>query len=186
MALVYPEREFSLEHEGKQTLSFSKDQDLKARIYEIYGEEFSENLLKLEHEFNGIHISGVVSDPKVSFVNRTKQVLFVNKRIITSPMIIKAISDAYNRYIAPKTFPGYVIFIDIDPTQVDVNVHPRKMEVRFASEQNLFRSTYHGVQDILEEVSLVSSSDSQLSGQNYSPVSLGKNNDTPTKYHTSS
>jgi DNA mismatch repair protein MutL len=54
-------------------------------------------------------------------------------------MVFKAISDAYNRFIAPKTFPGYVLFIDVDPTQVDVNVHPRKMEVRFAGEASIFR-----------------------------------------------
>jgi DNA mismatch repair protein MutL len=73
-------------------------------------------------------------------------------------MVFKAISDAYNRFIAPKTFPGYVLFIDVDPTQVDVNVHPRKMEVRFAGEASIFRSVYHGVKDELERVSLVTSS----------------------------
>lgn len=89
-------------------------------------------MLAVSHSFSGIQISGYISDPKVSFQNKTRQALYVNKRVIGSPMIFKAISDAYNRFIAPKTFPGYVLFIDVDPTQVDVNVHPRKMEVRFA------------------------------------------------------
>ena len=70
-------------------------------------------------------------------------------------MIAKAIYDAYNRFIPHGTQPGYILSIDIDPTQVDVNVHPRKMEVRFAGEATIFRSVYHGVKDELERVSLV-------------------------------
>ena len=155
MALLYPEREFSLEHDGKQTQYFPKWQGLTNRIYTIYGEEFSENLLEIRHEFNAIHIHWVISKPQVSFRNKSRQAIYVNQRIVNSPIIMKAITDAYNRFIAPKTFPAYVLFIEVDPTQVDVNVHPRKMEVRFASEQSLFRSVYHGVQNVLEGVSLV-------------------------------
>jgi len=71
-------------------------------------------------------------------------------------MISKATSDAYNRFIPHGSQCAYVLFIDVDPTQVDVNVHPRKMEVRFAQESNLFRSVYHGIKNELERVSLVS------------------------------
>ena len=155
MALAYPDVSFSLKHDGKTTLNFPKNQGMQGRIYDIYGDEFSENMLPITHEFSGIKISGYITDPKISFQNKSRQALYVNKRVITSPMVFKAISDGYNRFIAPKTFPGYVLFIDVDPTQVDVNVHPRKMEVRFAGEANIFRSVYHGIKDELERVSLV-------------------------------
>jgi DNA mismatch repair protein MutL len=158
IALAYPDVGFSLTHDDKNTLHFPKRQGIKGRIYEIFWEEFSESMLNISHEFSWIKISGYITDPKISYQNKTRQALYVNKRVISSPMVFKAISDAYNRFIAPKTFPGYVLFIDVDPTQVDVNVHPRKMEVRFAGEASIFRSVYHGVKDELERVSLVTSS----------------------------
>ncbi|MFC1797658.1 hypothetical protein ACFLY2_00150 [Patescibacteria group bacterium] len=96
-----------------------------------------------------------MSDPKVSFPNKNRQSLFVNKRVIRSPLIFKAINDAYNRFIPHNMSPAYVLNLEIDPTQVDVNVHPRKLEVRFASEQNIFRAVYHAIQEKLEKVSLV-------------------------------
>ncbi len=68
-----------------------------------------------------------------------EQNLFINRRVINSPLIYKAISDGYNRFIPHSSFPGYILNINLDPTQVDVNVHPRKMEVRFADESNIFR-----------------------------------------------
>jgi DNA mismatch repair protein MutL len=83
--------------------------------------------------------------------------LFVNNRVIKSSLIFKAINDAYNRFIPHSMSPAYVLNLQVDPTQVDVNVHPRKLEVRFASEQSIFRAVYHAIQDKLEKVSLLSS-----------------------------
>lgn len=155
IALAYPQVWFTLVHDEKQVLNFPKDQSVTSRIYEVFWQEFSQNILKVSHEFSGIKVHWYISDPKISFRNKSRQVLFVNKRVIISPMISKAISDAYNRFIAHGSFPWYVLSIDIDPTQVDVNVHPRKMEVRFAEESSIFRSVFHGIKDELERVSLV-------------------------------
>lgn len=184
IALSYPELELRLEHDGKETQHFLKNQDLKARIYEIYGDDFSKYILPLEHEFWGIRISGIISSPKISFQNKNKQHIFVNKRIVQSPIISKAVIDAYNRYIAPRTLPGYILHIDLDPTQVDVNVHPRKMEVRFAWEQNLFRSVYHGIKNLLEGVSLVSS-EPWIPSIDSRWINVDERKET-IKYHTSS
>ncbi len=159
MSLVYSDIHFFLEHDGKSSLHFPEKQGLKARIYEIFWEEFSQNMLELSHEFGGVKISGYITDPKISFRNKSRQVLFVNKRIINSSMIFKAVADAYNRFIAHGSFPWYVLFIDVDPTQLDVNVHPRKMEVRFAGESTIFRRVYHGIKNKLERISLISSSE---------------------------
>jgi DNA mismatch repair protein MutL len=70
-------------------------------------------------------------------------------------MIAKAILDAYNRFIPHSTFPAYVLNLEVDPTSVDVNVHPRKLEVRFENEQNIFRAVYHSIEEKLNNVSLV-------------------------------
>jgi DNA mismatch repair protein MutL len=70
-------------------------------------------------------------------------------------MIAKAISDAYNRFIPHSTFPAYVLNLEVDPTTIDVNVHPRKLEVKFENEQNIFRVVYHSVEEKLNNVSLL-------------------------------
>jgi DNA mismatch repair ATPase MutL len=72
-------------------------------------------------------------------------------------MISKAISDAYNRFISHSSFPAYVLNLEVDPTSVDVNVHPRKLEVRFENEQNIFRAVYHAIEEKLNSVSLINS-----------------------------
>ncbi|MDD3646367.1 MAG: DNA mismatch repair endonuclease MutL [Candidatus Gracilibacteria bacterium] len=158
MSLVYPQIGFEFVSDEKSVFKYPEKQDLKTRIYNIYGEEFSDNLLEVNVELVGVKISGYISDPKVSFPNKNRQSLFVNKRVIKSPLIFKSISDAYNRFIPHGSFPAYVLNIDVDPTQVDVNVHPRKLEVRFANESQIFRGVYHAVEDKLNSVSLVSSS----------------------------
>lgn len=117
----------------------------------------------MDTSFAGIALQGVITDPKISFPQKNKQVLFVNKRLIQSPMISKAISDAYKRYIPHGNHPGYILFLTLDPTQVDVNVHPRKMEVRFAQESTLFRAVYHALEDTLKSVSLVAESSNTAS-----------------------
>lgn len=187
LVLAYEHISFSLFHDGKQALHFAENMQKQERIHAIYGSEFHENMLELSHEFWWIKVSGYISDPKVSFPNKLRQLLFVNQRAITSPMISRAIIDAYNRFIAPKTYPWYVIFLDIDPTRVDVNVHPRKLEVRFADEQSVYRSIYHGIKNTLERVSLVSMG-------HRIPEFSSERNDTKTplnkeeapKYHISS
>jgi len=119
-------------NDNKNIFIYRENETLETRIYNIYGEKFSENLLEINYELAGLKITGYISDPKVAFSNKNKQVLFVNNRIIKSPLIIKSISDAYNRFIPHGEYPAYVLNIQVDPTQVDVNVHPRKLEVRFA------------------------------------------------------
>ena len=156
IALSYPKVWFELISDNKNILLYRENEDLKTRIYNIYWEKFSENLLEINYELVWLKIVWFISDPKVAFSNRNKQVLFVNNRIIKSPLIIKSISDAYNRFIPHWEHPWYVLNIKVDPTQVDVNVHPRKLEVRFAKESQIFRWFYHAILDKLNSVSLLS------------------------------
>ena len=186
MALAYPEISFTLTHDHKKTLHFTQWAKIEERIHEIYGEEFHSNMRKIIHEFSGISLTWYVSDPKISFGNKTRQNLYVNKRAISSAMISKAIFDAYNRFISPKTYPGYVLFLDIDPTRIDANVHPRKLEVRFADEQSVFRSIYHGIKNELERVSLVGNPRQSPHLWTPSPLEEREATSVTPKYHTSS
>lgn len=156
MALMYPKIGFELIHDGKQSLFFAPNQDTHARIYKWLGSEFGENILEISGGIPGLQIEWYISDPKIHFKNKNKQFLYVNHRLIQSPMVYRAIADGYNRYIPHGTHPAYVINLEIDPTQIDVNVHPRKQEIRFADEQQVFRLVYHGISDKLEWLSLSS------------------------------
>ncbi len=155
ISLSYPQIWFEFISDNKTIFKYKNWEDLSVRIYNIYGEEFSSNLLEINFELSWIKLTGYISDPKVSFSNKNRQNLFINKRIIKSGLIYKAISDAYNRFIPHSSFPAYVLNLEVDPTQVDVNVHPRKLEVRFAQESTIFRAFYHGIHDKLESVSLI-------------------------------
>ncbi len=155
IALAYPEISFSLVHNENVTLDYTSCWTLKERVYQVQGKEFHESIVSVDFEFWGIQVTWYITSPKLSFSYKSKQVIFVNKRIIFSPIIAKAISDAYSRFIPHGRFPGYIIFLTLDPTQVDVNVHPRKLEVRFAQESSIFRSVYHAVKNKLESDMLV-------------------------------
>lgn len=192
IALSYPHVGIRFVSDGTQVCHFRAGEDTKQRIYAIYGADVSENILQVNFQYNGISLSGYISDPKVFFPNKNKQALFVNKRAISAGVIYKAIADAYNRFIPPKNFPAYVLHVDIDPTQIDVNVHPRKLEVRFAQEQSIYRLFYHGIKDTLEKVSLVSvgKNSDVWAGENLSPTvsyeERGKLQPTSSQYYTGS
>ncbi len=156
MSLAYPKISFNFVSDWKEIFNYKKDEDLKTRIYYIFWEEFSSNLLELNFWYEWLKVSWFITDPKISFPNRNRQILFVNKRFIKSPLILKAISQAYNRFIPHNNHPWFVLNLEIDPTQIDVNVHPRKQEIKFAWESLIFRTFYHAVEEKLNKVSLVS------------------------------
>jgi DNA mismatch repair protein MutL len=104
-------------------------------------------------------IEGFISDPKFHLLNKNKQILAVNGRIIKSPIVYRALSEAYNRYIPHNTFPAYILNLSVNPEEIDINVHPRKQEVRFAHEQEVYRSFYSGISGRLENVSLIQGND---------------------------
>ncbi len=154
ISISYPEIGFVFIADEKVVFNYGDSEDTKTRIFNIYGENFMDNLLSIDFSFAWIRIEGFVSDPKVSFSNKNRQVFFVNKRIIKSPIIYKAISDAYNRFIPHGSFPGYILSLSLDPSFVDVNVHPRKMEIRFADEKTIFRAVYNSIFWKLEKLTL--------------------------------
>jgi DNA mismatch repair protein MutL len=156
ITLSYPSVWFEFINDGKQIFKYQKNENLQTRVYSIYWKDFSENLLAVNLDIYWLNISWYISDPKVSFWNKNKQSLFINNRVVKSGLIYKAIHNAYNRFIPHGCFPGYILHISLDPTQVDVNVHPRKMEVRFADESSIFKWVYSTLFNKLEQVTLLS------------------------------
>ncbi len=157
ISLSYPEIWFEFISDDKKVFYFKSWEDLKTRIYNIYWENFANNMLDIDFQMSWVKITGFISDPKINFNNKNKQNIFINKRPVKSYIVSRAVNDAYNRFIPHWSNCAYVLNIEVDPTQVDVNVHPRKLEVRFAWEQNIFRSVYHSIEEKLKSVSLLNS-----------------------------
>lgn len=185
ISLSYPKIGFEFINDEKTVFKYNSLEDLKTRIYHIYWQEISENVVFINFEMVWIKVSGYISDPKVSYNNKNRQNIFVNSRPIFSPLISKAINDAYNRFIPHWSYPVYVLNIDVDPTLVDVNVHPRKQEVRFANEQNIFRSVYYAILNKLESNSLIKQENNFTSQENSFIENISKNQETkPPTYYT--
>lgn len=188
VSLSYPEIWFEFVSDEKKIFKMNAGENLKTRIYFIHGEDFIDHMLDIHFSSVWIEISWYITGPKISFSNKNRQNLFVNHRPISSPLIFKAITDAYNRFIPHGNYPGYVLHIQIDPTLIDVNVHPRKQEIRFENENNIFRSMYHAVLDKLESSSLIHSinTHSEISENTSNTWAYPEKASPETQYYTGS
>ncbi len=131
-ALAHPEIAFSLTNNGREVLNVTAANDLRERAYQIFGEEFLNNLL----EVNGGHVnvarvSGYVSAPRDRRTSRDAQYLFVNGRFVRDQLIGRALSEGYRAILPHGVYPAALLFIETPLEEVDVNVHPAKTEVRF-------------------------------------------------------
>ncbi len=149
IALSHPEISFRFIREGKQTLITSGNGDLLTCIREIFGKDFSSGLIPAENENQGLKVSGFVSKPVASRPNRNMQFFFINNRLIKTGTGSAALSEAYKNSIMVGKFPSCVLNIEIDPSLVDVNVHPAKTEVRFSDERMIFNAIYYACKNAL-------------------------------------
>lgn len=133
-SLAHPGRSFELVHDGRQLLAAPPVATAAERVFQIFGAETLEELIELEPRSAAegrFTLSGFVSRPQVQKTNRNSIFLFVNRRLIRDRLLLHAISAAYANLMPPSAFPFALLFLDCDPGEVDVNVHPSKTEVRF-------------------------------------------------------
>lgn len=142
IALSHPEVSFRFIREGKQTLITSGNGDLLTCIREIFGKDFSSDLIPAEYSDAGISVSGYISKPTAARPNRNMQFFFLNNRLIKTGTGSAALSEGYKNSIMVGKFPSCVLNIQINPSLVDVNVHPAKTEVRFSDERPVFNAVY--------------------------------------------
>ena len=149
MALSHPDVSFRFINQNNTRLHTSGNGNLKDVIYPIYGREITANLVEVSASEISCHLSGFIGRPAVSRGNRTYMNYFINGRYIKSNVVQKAIEDAYQPYVMQHRYPFTVLHIQIDPTKIDVNVHPQKMELRFTDSQGVYQSIYHAVSEAL-------------------------------------
>lgn len=150
MAISHPEISFRFIRDGKQALLTSGNGDLKATIYSVFGREFASSLIDVDYSVNNMRVTGVVTKPVASRKSRAMQFFFINNRLVKCQTAMAALEQAFRNSIMVGRFPGCVLNIQCDTSFVDVNVHPAKIEVRFANEKPIFELVYYGVKSAIE------------------------------------
>ncbi len=161
VAMAFPEVFFSLNSNGQQVFHLEKG-SLKQRIVQILGNNYNAKLVSIKEETDYMNIYGFVGKPETAKKTRGDQYIFVNSRFIKSAYLNHAIMNAFDQMIAKDSFPMYVLFIDLDPSQVDINVHPTKQEIKFEDEKIVYAFVQSAVKHALAQFSITPALDFEL------------------------
>lgn len=161
VALAFPNIFFSLHSNGQQLFHLDAG-SLKQRIVQLLGSHYNHKLVSVKEETDYLNIQGFVGKPETAKKTRGDQFFFVNNRFIRSAYLNHAVQNAYQELIPADAFPMYVLFIDLDPTQVDVNVHPTKQEIKFEDEKIVYAFVQAAVKHALAQFSITPTLDFDL------------------------
>jgi len=161
VALAFPGIFFSLIANNQQIFHLEAG-NLKQRILQLLGNNYNAKLVTVKEETDYMNIYGFVGKPDTAKKTRGDQYFFVNSRFIKSPYLNHAVMNAYQEMIASDSFPMYVLFIDLEPTQVDVNVHPTKQEIKFEDEKIVYAFVQAAVKHALAQFSVTPTLDFEL------------------------
>ena len=162
IALVNPQVAIKLINTGKTVIQTNGSGILKDVVYSIYGKDVANGILDVNYQYEDITVSGVIGKPEIARSNRSHQLFFVNKRYIKDKTLTAATEQAYKGLIPIGKFGFAVLNLDMNPSKVDVNVHPAKLEVRFQEENKVFQAIYHAIKETLLKSELVADSEKNL------------------------
>ncbi|HYH04070.1 MAG TPA: DNA mismatch repair endonuclease MutL, partial [Bacillota bacterium] len=153
LALGYPNISFRLQHQQYELLFTPGNGSLEETIVAVFGKEVAKEMIPIEHEENGIKVTGYYGKPSIARNNRNYEIFFVNRRYFHSRTLGAAVEKAFHTLLPIARYPFAVIFLEIDPALVDINVHPSKQEVKFAQDSDVFKPVYHAVHNSLKSYS---------------------------------
>lgn len=155
LALSHPEVSFEFISNGQSKLHTSGNGKLQDVIYQVFGREVTQNILEVDEMITGLKVTGYVGKPLISRGNRNYENYFINGRYVKSQMIAKAIEDAYKDFTMQHKYPFTVLHFTMDGNDLDVNVHPTKMELRFSRQQDVYNFVYQALKHALTERELI-------------------------------
>ena len=155
ISLSHPEVSIRFIQNGQSRLHTSGNHNLRDIIYTVYGREIAANLLPVEMGEAPVKLSGFIGKPLIARGNRNFETYFINGRYIKSSLINKAIEDAYKPFMMQHKYPFTMLHFTIDPSFLDVNVHPAKMELRFRDGEMIYKMVYHTISMALSERELI-------------------------------
>ena len=154
VALAYPSISFSFYH-GDALIQKAGPGNLARRICSVFGESYRENLLPVSEETDFLKITGYVGKPGLSRKTRGEQYFFANNRFIRNGYLHHAVSTAFEGLLSQAVFPFYVLFLEIGPEKIDINVHPTKTEIKFENERFVYSVIQAAVRKALQQSMLV-------------------------------
>jgi len=155
LALSHPEVSFEFITNNQPKLHTAGNGKLKDVIYQLFGREIAMNLLEIDEAIPGFKITGYIGKPLISRGNRNYENYYINGRYVKSNIIAKAIEDAYKDFTMQHKYPFTVLHFTMDGNDLDVNVHPTKMELRFSRQQEVYNFVYQAVKNSLSERELI-------------------------------
>ena len=155
LALSHPEVSIQFINNGQEKLHTSGNGKLKDIIYHVFGRDIANNLLETNERIDGIQVQGFIGKPIISRGNRNYENYFINGRYVKSNIIAKAIEDAYKDFTMQHKYPFTALHFTMDGTDLDVNVHPTKMELRFSNQQGVYNFIYNALKQTLSEPELI-------------------------------
>lgn len=157
IALSQPSVSFRFIHNGQLRLQTSGNALPKDIIYHIYGKEIASSLIEIHAKSQGMSVRGYIGKPVVTRGNRNYENYFVNGRYVKSNLIAKGIEDAYRSYLMQHQYPFTVLSFEVDGKEVDVNVHPQKLELRFSNSEEIYRFVLGALSEGLREKEMIPS-----------------------------
>jgi len=154
-AMAFPDIHFTLTKDSKEIYNLPRiekdnfNAELKVRVHDLFGDKISDNVIEITYNSPYIQIIGLLGHPRIARSRRSYQLIFLNKRPISDNLISKAVYDAYQGLIPKGQYPVFFLFLKINPTKVDVNVHPRKNEVRFDDTGSIFKAVKQAARQTL-------------------------------------
>jgi len=161
VAMAFPEIFFSLTSNGQEVFHLERG-SLKQRIIQILGNNYNAKLVSVKEETDYLNIYGFVGKPETAKKTRGDQYFFVNNRFIKSAYLNHAVMNAFSDMIAKDSFPMYTLFIDLDPSRLDINVHPTKQEIKFEDEKIIYAFVQSAVKHSLAQYSVTPTLDFEL------------------------
>jgi len=149
LALVNPKVSFKLLHNGSKVLTTYSTNEMKDTIRAIYGKNICENIINFEKHVDIASIYGYIGNAEISRGSRNNQSIFVNKRYIKNKSITSAVENAFKSFLTINKFPFFILFIDIFPELIDVNVHPTKSEIKFSDDRLIYKLVFDAVHESL-------------------------------------
>ena len=161
VALAFPEIHFNLHNNGQEVYHWDAG-SFKQRAIQVLGNNYQSKLVTVGEHTDYLTISGFVGKPETAKKTRSDQYFFVNRRFIKSAYLHHAIANAFEGLIAKDSFPSYILYIDVDPSKVDINVHPTKQEIKFEDDKIIYAFVQAAVKQALAQFSIAPSLDFSL------------------------
>lgn len=158
LALAHPNIEMTLTHDDKELYNL-RASNLKQRIVQLFSNSIQSQLIAIQSETSYANLQGYIGKPNGAKKRFGEQFFFANNRYIRHPYLHKAVTEAYGQLLPQQTVPSYFIFIEVDPSLLDVNIHPTKTEVKFDDERTLFQLVLATVKEALGKHNIVPSID---------------------------